>query len=151
MNFTQEVIGGSLPFIPRHKRSTWTSSTGRTKEDPCRSSPSWPRAQARSTHTPWTPSNSTSEQTRLTWLCLPQWRPSNLHTANHYPPWVWHKLPRSNIEVVQEFHDEWMDEEPKATLKSSFIEHTSLGEKWHAFSLSRGILILTSLETRICL
>ena len=46
----------------------------------------------------------------------------NLHTANHYPSQVWHKLPWSDVEVVQEFHDEWMDGESKVTLESSLIE-----------------------------
>ena len=46
----------------------------------------------------------------------------DLHIANHHPSRIWHKLPRSNIEVVQEFHDEWMDGKPKAALESSLIK-----------------------------
>ena len=31
-------------------------------------------------------------------------------------------MPQSDVEVVQEFHDEWMDVEPKATLESCPVE-----------------------------
>ena len=40
--------------------------------------------------------------------------------------------------MVQKFHDEWMDEEPKATLESSLVEaHFSMREMTGFFSFSR--------------
>ena len=40
--------------------------------------------------------------------------------------------------MVQKFHDEWMDEEPKTTLESSLVEaHFSMREMTGYFPFSR--------------
>ena len=45
-----------------------------------------------------------------------------LHTVDHYPPRIRHKLPRSNAKMIQKLHDKRVDEEPKATTKGRLIE-----------------------------
>ena len=51
-----------------------------------------------------------------------------LHTVDHYPPRIRHKLPRSNAKMIQKLHDKRVDEEPKATTKGCLIK-TYLQEK----------------------
>ena len=45
-----------------------------------------------------------------------------LHTVNHYPPRVRHKLPRSNAKMIKKLHDKRVDGEPKATTKGHLIK-----------------------------
>ena len=44
------------------------------------------------------------------------------HTTYDDPPLIWHKLPWGYVQVIKEFHYEWMDREPKATQESSLIK-----------------------------
>ena len=47
-------------------------------------------------------------------------------------------MPKSDVEMVYEFHDEWVDEEPKTTLESSLVEaHFSRREMTGILPLSR--------------
>ena len=46
----------------------------------------------------------------------------NHHTTYDDPPLIWHKLPWGYVQVIKEFHYEWMDREPKATQENSLIK-----------------------------
>ena len=121
-NLTLEVIRESLPSIHRHKKvPRFPISEGwrKIRDDPCLSD---------SRHKLVVPillgllqTVQVNELVQPDCVSLSDNHPY-LHTTNHYPPRVWYKLPRSNIEVVQEFHDEWVDGELKATLKNSLVE-----------------------------
>ena len=52
-----------------------------------------------------------------------------LHTVNHYPSRVRHKLPRSNAKMIQKLHDKRVDGEPKAITKGCLIKTYFTREK----------------------
>ena len=45
-----------------------------------------------------------------------------LHTVDHDPPWIRHKLPRSDAQKTQQLYYERVDGEPKPVGKSFLIE-----------------------------
>ena len=46
----------------------------------------------------------------------------NHHAAYDDSPRIWHKLPRSKVQVVKKLHDQWMDGKFEAAQKRSLIK-----------------------------
>ena len=46
----------------------------------------------------------------------------DLHIADQYPPRVWHTLSKSDVEMIQKFHDKRVDRKPKAILESCLVK-----------------------------
>lgn len=62
----------------------------------------------------------------------------NHHTIYDDPLWIWHKLPKNNVEVMEQFHYEGVDGKAKTTQEGNLIEaHLTMSEGTRFLTWSR--------------